>query len=68
MTLKSLEEFNQERRASYTGFNNPRPNGIACPKCGAEMNDSKSSVTLTSNPPQVYVACPKCGHSGTRVC
>lgn len=34
--LKSLEDFNNARRQRHEyDHNAPRPNGIACPKCGS---------------------------------
>lgn len=64
--MKSLAEHNETRFAAYLDMNNPRPNGIACPKCGEELNDTTPFLTLTSNPPQTNVGC-KCGYYGTRI-
>jgi hypothetical protein len=46
----------------------PVPNGIACPKCGSELWDTRPNVTLTSYPAQKEVGCPniECGYMGTR--
>lgn len=67
--LKSLSEFNADReevhRATYDGL--PRPNGIACPKCGGELLDSSPMITLTSYPPQKNVHCPACDYTGYRI-
>ncbi len=67
LTLKSLEEHNAGIREIYTNINKATPNGIACPKCGAELRDTNPGILLTSNPPQHYVGCEKCGYSGTRL-
>lgn len=70
-TLKSLEEFNDERRALHRVMSDnlspARPNGIACPKCGKELMDSDPSITLTSCPPQKNIHCKGCGYKGYRV-
>lgn len=66
--LRSLEEYNADRRATYE----PRGqllNGIACPKCGAELADTNPNMIMTSNPPQTGVNCSDqaCGYRGYRV-
>lgn len=68
MPLKPLDEFNAERSESYAIASKPHPNGIACPKCGAECVDSNPGITLTSNPPRAMIACSKCDFVGSRVC
>lgn len=50
----------------YNFYGKPRPNGIACDKCGHELMDSCPNVMLASNPPQLNVHCPKCGFTGYR--
>lgn len=69
MTLKNLADFNAQRSDLMRQLNDPspRPNGIACPKCGAEMNDTAPMITLTSYPPQKNVGCPQCDYSGYRI-
>lgn len=62
-TLVSLEAYNRSRQIC-TG---PRLNGIACPKCGAELADSDPNVVLTSLPPQMRVHCSSCDYRGYRV-
>lgn len=47
--------------------NDPRPNGIACEKCGAELLDTNPNMVLTSMPPKKSVHCKKCGWSGYRL-
>jgi len=64
--MRTLEEHNDEvldfvkRMTSY-----PKPNDIACPKCGEELMDTDNRV-LTSNPPQRNIHCPSCGYRGYR--
>ena len=66
--LKSLSEFNKERRKRYIiGEKEKQWNGIACPECGNELFDSSPSMELTSYPPQKRVACVNCKFTGTRV-
>lgn len=70
MSLTPLDEHNTARRFMYNMNNDPRPNGVACPECGAELLDSSPNQTLTSYPPQKNVHCPhtrKCGYRGYRV-
>lgn len=63
MALRSLEDHNAARVMFTFG---PAKNGIACPKCGAELIDTNPSVVLTSNPPRYLVHCEACDYSGTR--
>jgi hypothetical protein len=68
--LKTLEQHNAERHQVIQAFaynNDPRPNGIACPECGAELLDSEPMVTLTSDPPMKNVHCDKCYYRGYRL-
>lgn len=68
--LKSLEEHNASRSKAYdvmASRNLPRPNGIACPKCGTELIDSDPTMTLASNPPQKNIKCPSCDYVGYRI-
>lgn len=69
--MKTLEQFNEERRKRHQEanlrMNTPQPNGIQCPKCGAELFDSNPRMTLTSNPPQMNVHCDECDYKGFRV-
>jgi hypothetical protein len=52
--LKSLVEHNSMSTTFHLGMLNPKPipNGIACPKCGEELLDTKPNETLASMPPQ----------------
>jgi DNA-directed RNA polymerase subunit M/transcription elongation factor TFIIS len=63
MTLKSLEEYNAERRAEIERRSDSRtkPSGVACPKCGEEMIVDMSML-YTSSPPQRMVVCMACKH------
>lgn len=64
--LKTLKEFNEERVLDYEyNIAYPKPNGIECPKCGAELNDLDPTV-LTSNPPKKNIGC-RCGYKGYRI-
>lgn len=67
--LKSLGEFNERHRQWWDEAGNmkPRPNGIACPKCGHELSDSAPHIVLTSNPPQKHIGCPECDFEGLRI-
>jgi uncharacterized protein with PIN domain len=49
-------------------LNESRPNGIACPKCQAELLDVTPNLVLPDFPPlQKAVRCPKCGWYGQRL-
>jgi hypothetical protein len=67
--LISMEENNHVafENANYD-YNKPQLNGIACPKCGAELYDSEPMITMTSNPPQKSVHCSECKYKGNRFC
>lgn len=70
MTMKTLEEFNDEKRKNLgrmQALNQPHPNGIKCPDCGKELWDSDPIVTLTSDPPQKNIHCLACGYRGYRL-
>ena len=64
--MKTLDEFNSERRKLYVSVNCPHLNGIECPNCGMELYDTDPMMTLTSNPPQKNVHC-ECGYTGYRI-
>jgi len=63
--LIDLERWNAGVRHQNQEASN-RSNGIACPKCGAELRDTLPIVILTSAPPRKDVNCV-CGWKGTRV-
>lgn len=58
--LQSLDDHNRQRQIELPKY--PRPNGIACPKCGKEMHDRNGNI-LTSYPPRKAVICLECGHN-----
>jgi hypothetical protein len=66
--LKTLDEHNSIAWSNQVNmfYNEPKPNGIACPKCGNEMWDSTPMVILTSNPAQKNIHC-NCGYVGYRI-
>ena len=68
-SLTTLEGHNAVAWSThnYLYSGEPRPNGIACPKCGEEMMDSNPMITLTSHPAQKNVHCPKCEYKGYRI-
>ncbi len=64
--LISLEEHDEQIRKAYSRVPDRR-NGIACPACGAQLQDV-SDVVYTSCPAQRAVECPACGYEGMRLC
>lgn len=65
--LESLDDYNERMAKMIAALNTyPRPNGLACPKCGAELQDSDGMV-LTSHPAQRSVNCSKCDYQGYRI-
>ena len=65
--LMSLAEWNKRKADTHRAQTTyPKPNGIACPKCGTEMNDLNAMI-LASNPPQRNIGCPECGHRTYRM-
>lgn len=50
-------------------FTSPRLNGIACPKCGKELLDTKPNEMLASMPPKKSISCSskKCDYTGYRI-
>jgi len=65
--LTPLDEWNNIARKNYFNEYNPRPNGIACPKCGKELVDVEPNTMLTSWPPQLRIACQHCRYTGYRI-
>jgi len=59
--LKSIEEHERERRAANFSISEWSPSGVACPKCGIEMQRDNMNA-LASDPPQAPVRCDACGH------
>ncbi|KKN77223.1 hypothetical protein LCGC14_0362010 [marine sediment metagenome] len=64
--LVTLDKHNKEAWPFQYWANNPQPNGIACPECGAELYDTSPDLMLTSDPPQFWIVCKKCDYTGTR--
>ena len=67
--LKKLEDHNKEKSLdnSFIISKSPQLNGIACPKCGAELLDTHPTMVLYSNPPQKNIHCGECGYVGFRL-
>jgi len=67
--LKNLSEHNSQASISQWAMMDDSPvlNGIACPKCGEEMFDSRPMTTLASMPTQKNVNCSKCDYVGYRI-
>ena len=67
--LKNLSEHNSQASSTQWAMMDSSPilNGIACPKCGAELYDSNPMVILTSMPAQKNVHCSKCDYVGYRI-
>jgi hypothetical protein len=64
--LISLEQWDKNIAALFEEDPTyPRPNGIACPKCGKELNDLDGEVYLMV-PPKRNVGC-ECGFIGHRI-
>jgi DNA-directed RNA polymerase subunit M/transcription elongation factor TFIIS len=63
MTLKSIDQYNQERGgwARLEEEAKAKPSGIACPECGAEML-MDMQMMFASHPPQRLVVCQGCKH------
>lgn len=66
MGMKTLDEFNEERKNQIRDYLEPSPNNILC-GCGKGLMDTEPLVTLTSNPPLKRVHCPACGFRGHRL-
>lgn len=65
MGLKSLDDSNEEAFERQL-IGAPVKNGIACPRCGAELYDTNPDRTLTTYPPQRNTNCGSCPYTGTR--
>jgi len=67
--LISLSEHNAQIAASVPDpfLDAPRKNGVACPKCGAELFDTHPNLILSSMPPKKHVHCVKCPWRGERL-
>ncbi len=62
--LKPLDQHNAEIMEK-TKIERLRLTGLACPKCGEELQDSDGSMLLCS-PAKKRVNCTKCDHTGYR--
>ena len=69
--LKLLSDANDKRIAHWRDpkSRRPKPNGIACPKCGEELSDKDPGLVVPGNPPRVEIRCGKggCEFHGRRV-
>ena len=54
----SLEAYNKKQK--IPNIRDPRPTGIACPKCGAEMFTTNESYP--TSPPRRIIKCSRCGN------
>lgn len=64
--METLDESNKKNAEVWRQRQQPRPNNIACPKCGKELYDIPG-LMLTSDPPQLRTICKECGFDGGRV-
>lgn len=62
--LKTIVEHNAERRRIHEERNKPRPTGVKCPECGAELLQHPADWLLGSytraDPQRKTVWCPHC--------
>jgi uncharacterized protein with PIN domain len=66
-TMKSLDEHNEDRRRTHIEYRNVvNRAGVACPKCGAEMEIDQPGVVNASLPPSQWVTCPACQYQGLK--
>jgi len=61
--MKTLDEHNKSILAMQNIY--PKNNGIACPVCGKELQDTDGNI-LTSFPPRTAVNCSNCEYKGFR--
>jgi len=66
--LISLEDHQRKYLENYRerSSDKSRRNGIACPKCGAELYDSNPMVSYSSMPPSSPIHCEECKFTGSR--
>lgn len=68
--LKSLDLHNAEVMAAHTKQQRLNSGimrtGLECPRCKAELFDSKPSEFIDSAPPRKEVECVECGYTGER--
>ena len=65
--LTPLADWNREHTDAYFTPADATPNGLACPLCGAELEDTSPGIHTMSLPPQTAVNCSACEFKGTRV-
>lgn len=65
-TLVTLEDHDSHKRDLLNFTDYPVKNGIACPKCGQEMEDVDGTV-LMCWPAKTKVHCPACDHKTLRI-
>ena len=65
--LITLAKHNELIRKSWELVRFPRKNGIACPECGHELQDTDHELLGITNPPQTRVSCSHCIWKGTRL-
>jgi transposase len=58
--LKDFDEYNRQRKEQVM-VKPPRNTGVACPKCGGELQFT-DDILRTSIPPQRQVRCDACQH------
>lgn len=62
--MKTLKEYNEDKVKQYKEAKaKAHLSGIACDKCGTELEFPNPGELLMSNPPKKRVKCPKCGHT-----
>ena len=64
--MKTLTQHNEKKLRDHAKTLEPHLNGIACPKCSAELMDTHPYLALATMPAQYNVHCPKCTYSGYR--
>ena len=63
--LKTLAEHNKQRLEAHKQL---QPNGIVCPECGDELQDSNFEILyFPDSLPEVSIYCPKCQYMGCRL-
>lgn len=61
--LKTIDEHNTLIMRIHNGVEDAL-NGIACPLCGEECCETRSSFRLLTSPPQKLIKCSKCVWTG----
>lgn len=65
--LMPLADYQAAVKEKYQNVMQHKPNGIECPNCKAELNDTEpNKVTKTNGPSYTSVGCLKCGYFGIR--